>query len=518
MAIWSLTEERVEKLMKQIGDKEVEMEKLTKTSPKQLWTTDLDDFITEWRFQLADEAQRTKKIASLGRRASSKLRIAGKAGTKKRKAEDGGDDSEDDYVAAISKRPTTTKSVTTKSLPEPTLASSIEQKPVTKPPAREMGLLKGLLMGKSTSKSGSDDEVDDQKKSSKTAVKSSAGISAAAGRDHSKKQSKMTSLSKAVQNVKDDDDDASHDEDDYDFTLDGLKVPKASLVRDKPRELPAAHARGNRAAARKPTKYVDSDDSMIDDMDDDLLGDVSNMVKGIGTTAANATSVGSKLFNSKNSRHTVSVPASARRPSKLINSDHEDETDYAKLVPHGSPEKPAARNARDVMTSDDDNDSLNAGRSKALSKPFSTKPAATKPKIVPQVARRLKEAPALQAKKPTPLSPAAKAYATKQAKSNIAATKTAPKKAKKFVADDDDDDEDDVDALADRILLSDESDVEEKSKSKVAMPTAGRPARRAAASASRPKYIVDDDDDDDEDEKDVSLASGGVYDDGEEED
>lgn len=514
MAIWSLTEERVEKLMKQIGDKELEMEKLTKTSPKQLWTTDLDDFISEWRFQLADEAQRTKKIAALGRRASSKLRIAGKAGSKKRKADDDGDNSEDDYVEAILKRPTTSKSVTTKPLPEPTLVSSIEQKPVAKPPASQMGLLKGLLLGKDTSKSGSDNEVDARKKLSKTAAKPNNGILGA----NSKKHSKMTSFSKALQNARHDNDDASNGEDDYDFTLDGLKVPKSSLVRENPHEFPAAHARSNRAAARKPTKYVDSDNSMIDDLDGDLLGDVSDMVKGIGTTAANAASGGSKLFNSKNSRQTVSVKASARRFSKFMNSDDDDETNYAKLVPHGSPEKPAARNAREVIISDDDNDSLNIGRTKALTKSFSIKSAATKPKPVSQVAKPLKEALGQPAKKPSPLSPAAKAYAAKQARSNVSATKTARKKAKKSTAGDDDVKEDDVDALADRILLSDDSDIVEKPESKVAVPAAHRPVRRAAAATSKPKYIVDEDDDDDDyDDKDVSLASEGAYDDNDEE-
>ncbi len=44
MAIWSLTQERIDKLNRQIGDKESEIDVLIKLSPKDLWITDLDDF------------------------------------------------------------------------------------------------------------------------------------------------------------------------------------------------------------------------------------------------------------------------------------------------------------------------------------------------------------------------------------------------------------------------------------------------------------------------------------------
>ncbi len=85
MPLWSLTQERVEKLRKQMGDQEMEVDALLKKSKEDLWKADLDDFINEWRFQLDDEAKRRKKARSLGRRASQKLKI-GAAGPKKRKA------------------------------------------------------------------------------------------------------------------------------------------------------------------------------------------------------------------------------------------------------------------------------------------------------------------------------------------------------------------------------------------------------------------------------------------------
>ena len=45
MPIWSLTQERVDRIKKQIGDKEVEIDVIIKLSPKDLWNQDLDDFV-----------------------------------------------------------------------------------------------------------------------------------------------------------------------------------------------------------------------------------------------------------------------------------------------------------------------------------------------------------------------------------------------------------------------------------------------------------------------------------------
>ena len=47
MAIWSLTQERVEKLRRQIGDKEEEIDALIKLTPKDIWSVDLDAFVEE---------------------------------------------------------------------------------------------------------------------------------------------------------------------------------------------------------------------------------------------------------------------------------------------------------------------------------------------------------------------------------------------------------------------------------------------------------------------------------------
>ena len=66
MPIWSLTQERIDRLQQQIGDREVEVDTLSKLTPQDIWKIDLDDFIAEWRFQLDDEAKRQKKAANMG--------------------------------------------------------------------------------------------------------------------------------------------------------------------------------------------------------------------------------------------------------------------------------------------------------------------------------------------------------------------------------------------------------------------------------------------------------------------
>lgn len=48
MAIWSLTKEKIEKLLLQAGEKEAELLMLLKKTPIDLWNKDLDDFLVEW--------------------------------------------------------------------------------------------------------------------------------------------------------------------------------------------------------------------------------------------------------------------------------------------------------------------------------------------------------------------------------------------------------------------------------------------------------------------------------------
>lgn len=89
LRIWSLTKERYERLLKQKQEKEIELENLLKLSAKDLWNSDLDDFLTGYEeFQKMD----------LFLRNSAVPKIKGKG--KKRKS---GND--DDYDPSSKKKP-----------------------------------------------------------------------------------------------------------------------------------------------------------------------------------------------------------------------------------------------------------------------------------------------------------------------------------------------------------------------------------------------------------------------------
>jgi DNA topoisomerase-2 len=63
MAIWSLTKERYEKLLKQRDGKEDELNNLLKLSAKDLWNIDLDDFLDAWhKFEDEDREKREAMI------------------------------------------------------------------------------------------------------------------------------------------------------------------------------------------------------------------------------------------------------------------------------------------------------------------------------------------------------------------------------------------------------------------------------------------------------------------------
>lgn len=85
MPIWSLTEERLAKLMEAIAKKKQEHEDLLAKSEKDLWCTDLDEFMVEWEAQLALEQELQTKIRRMGRRESKKI---GAGRNRKVKADD----------------------------------------------------------------------------------------------------------------------------------------------------------------------------------------------------------------------------------------------------------------------------------------------------------------------------------------------------------------------------------------------------------------------------------------------
>src|SRR2546423_1755190 len=94
MAIWSLTQERIEKLLQQKAIKTEEFESLAKKSPSDLWEADLHEFIEEWRTQTTEANARAKKASQKGRRGSRKLQIGVKSIASRKL-----DDSDSDFAA-----------------------------------------------------------------------------------------------------------------------------------------------------------------------------------------------------------------------------------------------------------------------------------------------------------------------------------------------------------------------------------------------------------------------------------
>ncbi|KAK6537718.1 DNA topoisomerase 2 [Orbilia ellipsospora] len=96
MPIWSLTKEKVEKLLAECKAKEEEIDILAKRSPKDLWREDIDVFLEEWHRQLKEDQERATKRSALKKSRKVKT-TAGKAAAKKLITGSDGN-SDDDFV------------------------------------------------------------------------------------------------------------------------------------------------------------------------------------------------------------------------------------------------------------------------------------------------------------------------------------------------------------------------------------------------------------------------------------
>lgn len=469
MAIWSLTQERVDKLLRQIGDKEVEVDELIMLTPKDLWNRDLDDFLAEWHFQLGDEKQRKKKRAAVGRRGSAKLGLTGKAAKRKRKGADS--DGSDDDFAVQKKKPAGKK--------QPSILTSYFSAPSASQNT--------VSQSQATTGAGVDDDdfmdIDDDepklipiKQRSKLTVAKTAAVSKA-----SKPAPKAATKPAPKEELK-------AELSDLDDVMNAIAKQAPSRKASEP---PARQARG----AAKRAKYVLSSDS---EEGDDQLGDVSMMVRGIGS-GENSGSGGRPFFSNTTNRPSSShgLPRSLSTKKSIVDLVGEDstgidETDYKSLIPQGSPIRPAPRRAGETKPFDDDDmdeDSFDMPPPKP--KILTKKPAATKASLAkPKAAAAKPKAP--ERPKIMALSPAAKAYAAKQAKANAALVSKAPAKTLASKKNAISDDESDI--AAD--ILSDVSDV---SDDEPIVPVA-RPGRRAAVVAAKTKKFVIESDDEDEEE------------------
>ena len=383
MPIWSLTAERLEKLMDAIARKKAEHDELLALTEKDLWCRDLDDFCEEWERQDQLDREIQADVRRMGRRASKKI---GAGRSKKAKDEDAWEPEK--------------KKGKAKAAP----AKKVE----TKSAQRFAEMFDG---------------------GAKPAVK------------------------KEVKSEVMDLDDFSDD----DFAALSKSKPAAAKVATKP---PASRsmstmsqseepepAKNKRAAASKAKALFDLDSES--DLDNDLLGDVGNMVKGIGKDSGESSGrlslhAMSRPESSHGQSSSGGLPKPKSKASRFLDDDSmDDESNYEKLA-KSSPNKTAVRaDDIDEFLSDDEPMAAPskpaakpAAKTKAASKPASSvagletvkkargRPAASKAKTATEAAKAKPAA----AKGQTTLSPAAKAYALKKA-------------VKKSVVEDDSDEE-----------------------------------------------------------------------------
>jgi len=95
MPIWSLTTEKVEKLLKERDQKEIELTALLETTPHQLWDKDLDAFLAEHELfsELHEQSMQTGKV-----KKQAKLRTRKSIGGKGKKKKVDSDEEDDDFV------------------------------------------------------------------------------------------------------------------------------------------------------------------------------------------------------------------------------------------------------------------------------------------------------------------------------------------------------------------------------------------------------------------------------------
>lgn len=448
MPIWSLTKERVEKLLKQVGDKEIEIDTLIKLTKEDLWTKDLDDFLAEWRFEIDDEAKRQKKVARMDRRGSKKLNIAGGVAGRKRKNDS--DDDDFDIAPVKAKKTAVPKKevggLLSYMMPETKTKTSPKAKSKAPTATQKAAKIALDLISAPTKEEDKDDvwmNLDESGLDVPNVTKPKAAPLKAAP--------PVKKAEPAPEKVDSDDDEEEADEE---------------IVR------PTA-GRRPRGAAAKPVSYnLDGSDSDGDGM----LFDVGKMVKGIDTASAPADK-SRPLFSVSMSRPGSSsgLPKKSAASKPAIDPDSDD-TNYSKLAPPTTKKGPVAT-ARKTILSDDDEDSLDdiiAAPPKA-SKPASKAAAKPGPKVKAPAKKPTKAA---APPKKVPLSPAAKAYAAKKVKAEKAALKANSPS------------EDELEGLANEIMDDDDNDDEED-----AGPAIRRPARRAASAAPTKKWVISDDED-----------------------
>lgn len=297
LPIWSLTQERVDKLKTQMVDKKKQLDDLKALSEKDLWCSDLDEFLKVWDAREIEEHDIARKIRGMGRRVSKKLG-AGKSSKVSARMK-----TDDDYAPKATKAKPNAK------------VGVVHVEPPKKTTQQKLSGIFGSGAAKVFQKQ--------------------RPISRFDGADMSENETKTETIS------------------DTEFDHEAMVKPSRA-----PSEQPPAGGRSKRAAAAKPKNWLVDDDDDSDALDDDDLGDIGAMVKGIGSNAdAGNGRVSlynmSRPDNSGNRVTSSAEPAKTKSKPKALDLSSDDETNYVELA-KSSPQKPTHKDDLDEFLSDDD--------------------------------------------------------------------------------------------------------------------------------------------------------------------
>ncbi|KAK1674771.1 DNA topoisomerase [Colletotrichum godetiae] len=250
---------------------------------------------------------------------------------------------------------------------------------------------------------------------------------------------------------------------------------------------PAANGRGQRAAtATKKSKYVIDDESEESEVEDNHIGDIGSLVRGIGAPKSETEKGRLSLFamNRPDNGRDSTLPKIKTKASRNFDDDSVDDTNYEMLA-RSSPHKTFNKGDDiDSFLSDDGAPATKGSKAKetkAAPAAAAAKKARGRPAGAKNKGKDAEAAPAPKTKpkakaaapKPPALSPAAKAYAAKKA-------------TKRVLSDDEDEDVD---------MEDPESPPRPAARS--------RPGRAAATKAkAKPTYVIDDDSEMDVDQSD----------------
>ncbi|KIY45300.1 type II DNA topoisomerase [Fistulina hepatica ATCC 64428] len=129
MAIHSLTVEKIEKLRQQVADKEAELMKILKKTPRELWDADLDVFLEAWQRD-CDKWEALKDVDSKGKKVKRKqttLKTRKSIGKRD-------DDSDDEFKPTVKKR--ATQAAARKAAASKAVKKEESQAPLPPPPKK----------------------------------------------------------------------------------------------------------------------------------------------------------------------------------------------------------------------------------------------------------------------------------------------------------------------------------------------------------------------------------------------